>query len=116
MDSKGFDLAIADANRLTLHVLATAEHERHMIGERVEGRLGGSSSEAEAPTGTANLHRKPSTHHFGAAMPRALRSKALRPHIERCIEAGRTSSNAIATDTQIESCQHPARHRARRQH
>ena len=38
MDSKGFDLAIADmprANRLTLHVLAaTAEHERHMIGER----------------------------------------------------------------------------------
>ena len=38
MDSKGFDLAIADmpgANRLTLHVLAAAaEHERHMIGER----------------------------------------------------------------------------------
>src|SRR5262245_62149549 len=37
MDSKGFDLAIADmpgANRLTLHVLAAAaEHERHMIGE-----------------------------------------------------------------------------------
>jgi DNA invertase Pin-like site-specific DNA recombinase len=39
MDSKGFDLAIADmpgANRLTLHVLAAAaEHERHMIGERI---------------------------------------------------------------------------------
>ena len=37
MDSKGFDLAIADmpgANRLTLHVLAAAaEHKRHMIGE-----------------------------------------------------------------------------------
>src|SRR5215469_11910778 len=37
MDSRCFDLAIADmppANRLTLQVLvATAEHERHMIGE-----------------------------------------------------------------------------------
>jgi DNA invertase Pin-like site-specific DNA recombinase len=36
MDSRGFDLAIADmpgANRQTLHVLvAAAEHERHMIG------------------------------------------------------------------------------------
>jgi len=38
MDTRGFDLTIADmpgANRLTLHVLAAAaEHERHMIGER----------------------------------------------------------------------------------
>jgi len=43
MDSKGFDLAIADmpgANRLTLHVLAAAaEHERHMIGERTRHAL-----------------------------------------------------------------------------
>ena len=28
----------------------------------------------------------------------AARAQALRPHIERCIKAGRTSSNAIATD------------------
>jgi DNA invertase Pin-like site-specific DNA recombinase len=38
MDSRGFDLAIADmpgANQLTLHVLAAAaEHERYVIGER----------------------------------------------------------------------------------
>src|SRR5215468_7953484 len=38
MDSRGFDLAIADmpgANRLTLHVLAAAaERERDVIGER----------------------------------------------------------------------------------
>jgi DNA invertase Pin-like site-specific DNA recombinase len=43
MDSKGFDLAIADmpgANRLTLHVLvAAAEHERHMVGERTRQAL-----------------------------------------------------------------------------
>ena len=43
MESKGFDLAIADvpgANRLTLHVLAAvAEHERHMIGERTRHAL-----------------------------------------------------------------------------
>jgi hypothetical protein len=43
MDSRGFDLAIADmprANRLTLHVLAAAaEHERHMIGERTRQAL-----------------------------------------------------------------------------
>jgi DNA invertase Pin-like site-specific DNA recombinase len=43
MDSRGFDLAIADmagANRLTLHVLAAAaEHERHMIGERTRHAL-----------------------------------------------------------------------------
>ena len=38
MDSKAFDLALADmpgGNRQTLHVLAAAaEHERYMIGER----------------------------------------------------------------------------------
>ena len=28
----------------------------------------------------------------------AEQAQALRPHIERCIEAGRTSSNAIAAD------------------
>jgi DNA invertase Pin-like site-specific DNA recombinase len=28
----------------------------------------------------------------------AARAQALRPHIERCIKAGRTSSSAIATD------------------
>ena len=43
MDSKGFDLAIADmpgANRLTLHVLAAAaEHERHAIGDRTKQAL-----------------------------------------------------------------------------
>jgi DNA invertase Pin-like site-specific DNA recombinase len=42
MDSKGFDLAIADmpgANRLTVHVLAAAGHERHMPGEHTRHAL-----------------------------------------------------------------------------
>src|SRR5262249_56216347 len=44
MDSKGFDFTIANmpgANRLTLYVLAAAEHERHMIGERTRPALAG---------------------------------------------------------------------------
>src|SRR5499427_9912281 len=31
----------------------------------------------------------------------AARAHALRPHIERCIKAGRTSSSAIATDLNV---------------
>jgi DNA invertase Pin-like site-specific DNA recombinase len=38
MDGRGFDLAdMPGANRLTLPVLAAAEHERHMIGEALAG-------------------------------------------------------------------------------
>ena len=55
MDSKGFDLAIADmpgANRLTLHVLAAAaEHERHMIGERTRHALAAAKARGIKPVG-----------------------------------------------------------------
>jgi DNA invertase Pin-like site-specific DNA recombinase len=94
MDSRGFNLAIADmpgANRLTLHVLAAAaEQERHMIGERTRHALGaakmrgiklGNPKQAEISRASA-----------------AEQAQALRPHLERCIAAGRTSSSAIATD------------------
>ena len=94
MDSKGFDLAIADmpgANRLTLHVLAAAaEHERHMIGERTRHAL------AAAKARGIRLGN-PEQAKINQAKA-AERAQALRPHIERCIKTGRTSSSAIATD------------------
>ena len=94
MDSKGFDLAIADmpgANRLTLHVLAAAaEHERHMIGERTRHALAAAKARGIklGNPEQAKINRAKA----------AAQAQALRPHIERCIKAGRTSSNAIATD------------------
>ena len=94
MDSKGFELAIADmpgANRLTLHVLAAAaEHERHMIGERTRHALAAAKARGIklGNPEQAKINRAKA----------AAQAQALRPHIERCIKAGRTSSNAIATD------------------
>ena len=94
MDSKGFDLAIADmpgANRLTLHVLAAAaEHQRHMIGERTRHALAAAKARGVrlGNPEQAKINR----------VKAAARAQALRPHIERCIKAGRTSSSAIATD------------------
>ena len=94
MDSKGFDLAIADmpgANRLTLHVLAAAaEHERHMIGERTRHALA-----AAKARGIKLGNPEQAKINWAKA---AARAQALRPHIERCIKASRTSSSAIATD------------------
>ena len=90
MDSKGFDLAIADANRLTLHVLATAEHERHVSGERARQAL------AAAKTRGIKLGN-PKQAEINRAKA-AAQAQALRPHIERCIEAGRASSSAITAD------------------
>jgi Resolvase, N terminal domain len=88
MNSKGFDLAIADmpgANRLTLHVLAAAaEHERHMIGERTRHAL------AAAKARGVKLGN-PEQAKINQAKA-AERAQVLRPHIERCIKAGRTSS------------------------
>jgi DNA invertase Pin-like site-specific DNA recombinase len=87
MDSKGFDLATADmpgANRLTLHVLAAAaEHERHMIGERTRHALAADKAlgiQLGNPE-QARINR----------VEAAAQAQALRPHIERCIEAGRSS-------------------------
>ena len=94
MDSHGFDLAIADmpgANRLTLHVLAAAaEHERHMIGERTRHALAAAKARGIklGNPKQAEVNREKA----------AEQAEALRPHIERCIEAGCTSSSAIATD------------------
>ena len=79
------------ANRLTLHVIAAAaEHERHMIGERT--RLALSAAKAR---GTKLGNPKQARINRAKAAEQA---QALRPHIERCIEAGRTSTSAIAAD------------------
>jgi len=80
MDSRGFDLVIADmpgANRLTLHVLAAAEHER-----------------AHTPASSSVIQSKARINRAKAAE----QAQALRPHLERCIEAGRALSSAIAAD------------------
>ena len=80
MDSKGFDLAIADmpgANRLTLHVLAAAaEHERHMIGERTQQALAAAKARGVALGNPeqAKINRARA----------AARAQVLRPHIEQC--------------------------------
>jgi hypothetical protein len=77
MDSRGFDLAIADmpgANRLTLHVLAAAaEHERHMIGERTRHAL----AVAKARSIELGNPKQAEIHRAKAAE----QAQALRPHI-----------------------------------
>ena len=94
IDSKGFDLTIADmpgANRLTLHVLAAAaEHVRHMIGERTRHALAAAKAlgiKLGNPE-QAKINRAKA----------AERAQALRPHLVRCIKAGRISGSAIATE------------------
>ena len=78
------------ANRLTLHVLSAAEHERHMIGERTRHAL------AAAKTRGIKLGN-PEQVRLNRARAVA-QAQALRPHIELCIKAGLTSSNAISAD------------------
>jgi DNA invertase Pin-like site-specific DNA recombinase len=93
MDSRGSDLAIADMP-LTLHVLAAAaEHERHMIGERTRQALA-------AAKGRGIELGNPKQAEINRAKA-AAQAQALRPHIERCIEAGRTSSTAVAADLNV---------------
>jgi DNA invertase Pin-like site-specific DNA recombinase len=79
------------ANWLTLHVLAAAaEHKRHMIGERTRLALS-----AAKMRGSKLGNPKQAEINRAKAADQA---QALRPHIERCIEACRTSSSAIAAD------------------
>src|SRR5262245_4280754 len=90
MDSKGFDLAIADmpgANRLTLHVLAAAaEHERHMIGERTRHALAAAKARGIrlGNPEQAKINRAKAAAGSGAAPPahRALHQGW--SHIEQC--------------------------------
>src|SRR5262245_20387959 len=89
MDSKGFDLAIADvpgANRLTLHELAAAaEHERHMIGERTRHALAAAKARGIklGNPEQAKINRAKAAARAQALLPhRALHQG--RPHIEQC--------------------------------
>jgi DNA invertase Pin-like site-specific DNA recombinase len=86
MDSKGFDLAIADMPGAN----PAAEHERHMIGERTRHALA-----AAKARGIKLGNPKQAEINREKAVEQA---QALGPRIESCIEAGRTSSSAIATD------------------
>jgi hypothetical protein len=76
MDSRGFDLAIADmpeANRLRLHVLAAAaEHERYMIGKRTRHALAAAKARGIRPGNPkqAEINRASA----------AEQAQALRPH------------------------------------
>ena len=94
MDSKGFDLAIADMpggqpadpSRARPRCRAPAPHDRRAHTPCTCRREGTGRQARQSGAGqdqSANA---------------AERARALRPHIERCIKAGRTSSNAIATD------------------
>ena len=75
------------ANRLTLHVLAAAaEHERHMIGERTRHALAAAKARGIKLGNPKQAKINPAR--------AAEQAQALRPHIERCIEAGRTSTSA----------------------
>jgi DNA invertase Pin-like site-specific DNA recombinase len=75
------------ANRLTLHVLtAAAKYERHVIGERARQAL----ATAKARGFKLGNPKQAEINRAKAAE----QAQALRPHIERCIEAGRTSSSA----------------------
>jgi hypothetical protein len=69
---------------------AAAEHERHMIGERTRHALAAAKARGVklGNPEQAKINR----------VKAAARAQALRPHIERCIKAGRASSSAIVTD------------------
>jgi hypothetical protein len=69
---------------------AAAEHERHMIGERTRYALAAAKARGIklGNPEQAKINRAKA----------AAQAQVLRPHIERCIKAGRTSSNAIAAD------------------
>jgi len=69
---------------------AAAEHERHMIGEGTRHALAAAKARGIklGNPEQAKINRAKA----------AARAQALRPHIERCIKAGRTSTSAIATD------------------
>ena len=67
-----------------------AEHERHVIGERTRHALA-----AAKARGIKLGNPEQAKINWAKA---AARAHALRPHIERRIKPGRTSSSAIATD------------------
>jgi DNA invertase Pin-like site-specific DNA recombinase len=69
---------------------AAAQHERHMIGERTRHALAAAKARGVklGNPEQAKINR----------VKAAARAQALRPHIKRCVKAGRTSSSAIATD------------------
>ena len=88
MDSRGSLSPLPTCRGRTL--AAAAEHERHMIGERTRHALAGAKTRGiklgnpkQAETNRAKA---------------AEQAQALRPHIERCIDAGRMSGSAIAVD------------------
>jgi len=85
------------ATRLTLHVLAAAaEHEREQISNRTRQAAAARARGVDRKGKPLMLgNPKQAKQNKADALVRA---EGLRPHIECCIEAGRTSSSAIATD------------------
>ena len=79
MNSRGFDLAIADmpgANRLTVHVLAAAaEHERHMIGECTPLALSATKTRDQDRQSKAGRDQPGEALHRGLTARRAVRSQ-----------------------------------------
>jgi DNA invertase Pin-like site-specific DNA recombinase len=86
MDSRGSDLAIADMP-LTLHVLvAAAEHERHMIGERTRHALAAAKARGTklGNPKQARINRAKAAEQAQSLAPAHRALHRGWPHVEQC--------------------------------
>ena len=80
-----------DVDLFMLHIYAAvAEKERHMIAERTKQALAAAKARGVKLGNPKQAERN--------REKAAAQAQVLRPHIERCIKASHTSSNAIAAD------------------